>query len=72
VPSKTLTGSAVVNYEERLIAIHAVALEDGVPATRTVCGTRRGGEVERAFDQTLIVTRCSVCAEAIGESHLGR
>jgi hypothetical protein len=72
VPSKVLTGSMAQNYEESLIATHAVEVVDGVPAAETVCRKSVRGELSGSFDRTMIVTRCAACAEPIGEAHLGR
>ena len=69
VRSKTLAGSAAVNYEPSLVAMHAVAIEDEVPASSTVCGKLVRDDLERAFNLFPPTIQCARCAEAVGEDN---
>jgi hypothetical protein len=57
-----------VTYYTELVAVHAVAVEDGGQAAETPCGLAVQVDVtgERNFDQTQPINRCEMCARALG------
>ncbi len=68
VPSKTLTGSMAVNYEDSLVAIHAVPIVDEIPGDVTVCGKRVSKPENRTgdFDRHPPTAQCGRCTDRLG------
>jgi hypothetical protein len=65
------SGSPVVNsHQGRLIATHAVAVENARPRVAR-CRMSVHGRIDGPFSQTDVAGRCSECAELIGPAHIG-
>jgi hypothetical protein len=70
VRDTTFVGSPAGSYRDELVKTHAVASDDGVLATETICGVGVSGNPYRDFDSTFIGTRCARCADVLGLDHL--
>jgi hypothetical protein len=70
VPINEERGSSVVNYEERLVRVHAVESIDGVSVPLTVCKRFRANVEDPwcSFDSVRPDIWCDLCAERLGLS----
>lgn len=73
VRSNEFRGSPTVFYTEALVRTHAVGVENGVQAERTVCGVDAWRTTPtQEFGLIAVPRRCGRCAAALGISHIDR